>query len=403
METDLHSPLGTGRKAKPGGPSPFGPGRVALVLGVIGIIGLSFWASIAPSNIETTTPEASVGQQAERPAPADAGTTLTADKPLVALDGQSDDRTRPLDGATVEKTLMDDGSIVTKFTPKKREQDGPVIIDADANNGQDRRVAGLPNDDLLEDSPHGRLPVIGPDGTRPIDQYGRPWSGARGTRIAIVVGGLGLSQTGTQRAIRQLPEEITLAFAVSGNSLQRWMQEARRNGHEVLLQLPMEPFDYPANDPGPLTMLTRSDAGKNIVRLHQSLAKITNYTGVMNYLGGRFMADADAMEPVMRDLAGRGLLFLDDGSSSQSLSATLAKAFSMPHAYADVQLDGQLDRASIISKLDDLERIALRKGTAIGYGSGFDETIAAIDEWSAEASRRGIEIVGVSALADIPK
>jgi hypothetical protein len=181
------------------------------------------------------------------------------------------------------------------------------------------------------------------------------------------------------------------------------MQEARRNGHEVLLQLPMEPFDYPANDPGPLTMLTRSDADKNIVRLHRSLAKITNYTGVMNYLGGRFMADADAMEPVMRDLAGRGLLFLDDGSSSQSLSATLAKAFSMPHAFADVQLDVQLDRASIISKLDDLERIALRKGTAIGYGSGFDETIAAIDEWSAEASRRGIEIVGVSALADIPK
>ncbi len=63
-----------------------------------------------------------------------------------------------------------------------------------------------------------------------MDQYARPWSGARGTRIAIVVGGLGLSQTGTQRAIEALPEEITLGFAASGNSLQRWMQEARRGG-----------------------------------------------------------------------------------------------------------------------------------------------------------------------------
>lgn len=84
-----------------------------------------------------------------------------------------------------------------------------------------------------------------------MDQYARPWSGARGTRIALIVGGLGLSQTGTQKAIRDLPGEVTLGFATAGNSLQRWMQEARRSGHELLLQLPMEPFDYPANDPGP--------------------------------------------------------------------------------------------------------------------------------------------------------
>ena len=37
--------------------------------------------------------------------------------------------------------------------------------------------------------------------------------------VAIVLGGLGLSQTGTQRAIRELPGEVTLAFAASGNSL----------------------------------------------------------------------------------------------------------------------------------------------------------------------------------------
>ena len=71
-------------------------------------------------------------------------------------------------------------------------------------------------------------------------------------------------------------------------------------------------------------------------------------------------------------------MFLDDGSSAQSLSGTYAKAFSMPHAFADVELDGQLNRAAILAKLDELERIAMRKGTAIGVGSGFDETIDAV-------------------------
>ncbi|PII38329.1 polysaccharide deacetylase [Sinorhizobium meliloti CCBAU 01290] len=219
-------------------------------------------------------------------------------------------------------------------------------------------------------------------------QYARPWSGARGTRIAIVVGGLGLNQTGTQRAIRDLPPEVTLAFAAAGNSLQRWMQEARRDGHEILLQVPMEPFDYATNDPGPHALRVSSDAGKNLAELHRSMGQITNYTGVMNYLGGRFLSNADALEPVMRDLGKRGLLFLDDGTSAQSLSGTLAGAFDVPHGFADLVLDGELSRNAVLRRLDELERIARRNGTAIGVASAFDESVAAIAEWIEEAGGR---------------
>ena len=264
-------------------------------------------------------------------------------------------------------------------------------------------MAAMPNDDLLEESPAGRLPIIGPDGLRPLDQYARPWSGARGTRIALVVGGLGLSQTGTQKAIRDLPGEVTLGFATAGNSLQRWMQEARRSGHEILLQLPMEPFDYPANDPGPNALRVGLGEKKNLAELHRNLAEITNYTGVMNYLGGRFLSDADALEPVMRDLGKRGLLFLDDGTSAQSLSGKLAGAFDVPHGFADLTLDSELSRNAILKKLDELERIARRNGTAIGVASAFDESVGAIASWIGEAQGRGIEIVGVSALVKDPQ
>jgi polysaccharide deacetylase 2 family uncharacterized protein YibQ len=268
--------------------------------------------------------------------------------------------------------------------------------------GQDPRMAATPNDSLLEDSPYGRLPIVGPDGRRPMDQYARPWSGAHGTRIAIIVSGLGLSQTGTQRAIKQLPEEITLAFAASGNSLQRWMQEARRGGHEVLLQVPLEPFDYPANDPGADTLLTSKSAAKNIESLHKAMGKITNYAGLMNYQGARFLSNPDAMEPVMRDIGKRGLLFLDDGSSAQSKTAAVAKGTELPYAFADLQLDGQLDVNAITRKLDELERVAKRNGQAIGVASAFDESIEAISRWTEEAAMRGIEIVGVAALATDP-
>ncbi|MGK6315135.1 divergent polysaccharide deacetylase family protein [Neorhizobium sp. DT-125] len=393
MGTDLHAPLGQNRPAVRRRTRKISPAIVVVAFAAAGILGLSIYAmqgddalKQAASNISTTSKPEQVQSSAR------------SGQDVAAQQSSGMSRVNPNSGANVERTLTDDGTVVTKYTPGSRDGGGPVLIDA-RRIGQDPRMAAQPNEALLEDSSHGRLPIVGPDGFRPMDQYARPWSGARGTRIAIVVGGLGLSQTGTQRAIRQLPPAVTLAFAASGNSLQRWMQEARRNGHEILIQVPFEPFDYPANDPGPDTLLTRTSPEKNLGRLHEAMARITNYTGIMNYLGGRYLSDAGALEPVLRDIAKRGLLFLDDGTSAQSKTGTIAKTIELPHAFGDLVLDGQLQKDAILKKLDELERIAGRKGTAVGIASAFDESIDAIRQWSEEASGRGIEIVGIAALA----
>ncbi|MBW8300954.1 MAG: divergent polysaccharide deacetylase family protein [Hydrogenophaga sp.] len=392
MSADLHAPLGQGRR--PGRSPRRRPSLAAMLssLALVSVIGLSTYSAIAPLPLRQFSeaapkPDGTDGQAAQAP-----GSTAPAGS------GQNLATSRPLGGATVQRTVTDDGSVVTKFTPKPRDGNGPVLIDSQTI-GQDSRVAALPNDDLLEDTPEGRLPVIGPDGLRPFEQYARPWSGSRATRVAIVVGGIGLSQTGSQRAIRDLPEEITLAFAATGNSLSRWMQEARRKGHEIVLQVPFEPFDYPANNPGRGTLLTTDQPGEALKKLHEAMGRITNYTGVMNYMGAKYMSDATAFEPVMRDIGARGLLFLDDGSTARSLTDSFAKAIGMPYAQGNLLLDGQPEKAAVLAKLDELERIARRNGQAIGIASAFDETIAAIRQWSDEAAGRGIEIVGVSALA----
>ncbi len=397
METDLNKPLG-----RPGHKRAVKP-EIRILTGFLafcllgGIFGLSIYATLAPTSLQTAAPAAK---------PATAGQTEhLADKVLPDAARETPSALTPdggKSGANVRQTITDDGNVVTTYSPKTREDHGPVMLQTDAGRREDPRFAGVPNDALLEDSDQGRLPIVSADGLRPLDYYARPWSGARGTRVAIVVGGLGLSQTGTQNAIKDLPEEITLAFAASGNSLQRWMQEARRNGHEILLQVPMEPFDYPDNDPGPGTLLTGKNAKTNLANLHQAMGQITNYTGILNFLGGKFLSDPDALEPVMRDIGKRGLLFLDDGSSAQSLSGTLARTIDMPHAFADVQLDTTVNQDAILRKLDEMERIANAKGSAIGVASAFDESVAAIAQWSAEAAKRGVEIVGVSALSNEP-
>lgn len=306
-------------------------------------------------------------------------------------------------GANIQRTLTSSGEIVTTISPRERGDDGPLILSGSSPVGQDARVAHLPIPELLEKTDHGRLPIISADGRRAMDAYARPWSGARGTRMAIVVGGLGLSQTGTQHAIETLPEEITLAFAASGNSLQRWLQEARRAGHEVLLQVPFEPFDYPRNDPGPHTLVVDDGGQQNLADLHWAMARITNYTGIMNFMGGRFLSDAAATENLMRDLARRGVLFLDDGTSAQTVTGAVASAIGVPYAEGDMVIDNDLNRVEIMKRLDEIERVARRNGKAIAIASAFDVSVDAVAAWANEARARGIEIVSVSALVDDPR
>ncbi|UHS57729.1 divergent polysaccharide deacetylase family protein [Agrobacterium vaccinii] len=391
MPSDLRKPLmGRQRKKSAGSFWRFSALSALVVVAIGGIGALSVYSALSPGNLQKASTAPDVALDGGEPDTSAQGQPHKGSSdPLAPQSGRS--------GANVQRQTMPDGNVVSTFSPRQREGDGPVLMTGQTY-GQDPRLAAQPNEDLLEDTAFGRLPKVSADGLRPMEQYARPWSGARGTRIAIIVGGLGLSQTGTQKAIRDLPPEVTLGFAASGNSLQRWMQEGRREGHEILLQVPFEPFGYPGTNPGPDTLLVAGPAKLNLERLHRAMGKITNYTGIMNYLGGRFMADEKALEPVIKDIGQRGLLFIDDGSSAQSKSGPVTKALSTAAGFADLQLDDQVNENAILRKLDDLERIARRNGTAIGVASAFDESIGAISKWSVEAAARGIEIVGVSAL-----
>lgn len=287
------------------------------------------------------------------------------------------------------------------------EGDGPpeaaIVIRDPSTIGQNLRIAHIPDKALIEASETGPLPIRAADGRRPFDVYARPWSGARGARVALVIGGLAVSQTGTQAAIAKLPAEVTLAFAPQGNSIGRWMQVARQGGHEVIMQVPLEPFDYPNVNPGRNTLTVAATPDENLKNLRWALSRTTNYTGVMNYMGARFSADATAMGPLMAELGKRGLAYVDDGSSARSLAPELALKDGVPFVGGDTAIDAVQDRGAILKKLDGLEATARAKGFAVGVGSAFDLTVDTVSSWVTEAKKRGIEIVPISAVAVDPE
>lgn len=243
----------------------------------------------------------------------------------------------------------------------------------------------------------GLLPRISKRGTRPFDVYARPVSRALlasdRPKIAIVLTGMGLNRELTLRAIAELPGEVTLAFAPYGGRLQRLINRARAAGHEVLLQVPMEPFGYPAVNPGKHTLLTRNGGDRTLADVRWHLSRFAGYAGVTNYLGGRFTSDAEALAPVFNELKRRGLVFLDDGASQRSIVLELSQVVGMPAARADALIDDSGGAASVRRSLDGVEEKARRKGFAVAVGVGLGGTIEALRQWIDGLDERGVKLV----------
>lgn len=262
-------------------------------------------------------------------------------------------------------------------------------------------AAPLPG--LIANGPHGPLPVIGSSGQRASTAYARPSGLTAGNvrlpRVALVVGGLGISERATRNAIEKLPPEVTLSFAPYGRNLQSWIDQARAAGHEVLLELPMEPYDYPANDPGPYTLLTSLSAGDNLDRLSWLMSRFTGYVGVTSYQGAKFTADRTAMEPILEALESRGVMYVDPGTSRRSTATELAQELGLPWAKGNRSVDPTRNARAIDEALIALQQQAGQNGVVVGLGTAFPVTIERIQKWTENLEQDDIVLIPVSAAA----
>lgn len=244
---------------------------------------------------------------------------------------------------------------------------------------------------LTAPGPGGLLPVIGPDGRTPAQAYARPFRDTGAPKVALLIGGLGLNAKATREAIEDLPPEVTLSFVPYTDGLQGWIDLARSNGHEVLLEAPMEPLDYPQNDPGPYTLMAQDPPQETVKHLEQLLSRATGYFGVTNYLGGRFLASDQALGVFTSALRRRGLAFVDDGSAA-------GRGAGLPRASADRIVDQNLDAASIDQELANLESSAQQRGRALGSGFAYPVTLQEVQRWAAGLASRGLVLAPASAV-----
>ncbi len=398
MADDLNEPLGQDLKIQHSAKVPLVvPQAIAGLLGLFVVVFLG-WAAIVsdpfggePTAVVSALPSPS-SPPATAPAPA-------ADVPAGKEVGPGRyDGPEPQAGAARRPPPGTQTITIIDGSSGKRQE---VVVPGSAEpkaGGIDQR--------LLEASRHGQIPRVAPDGARPAEVYAQKSGAAQrpdAPRIALIVGGLGISASTTAEALSKLPGPVTLAFAPYGNDLESNVSRARARGHEVLMQIPMEPFDYPDNDPGPQTLLSSLSGEQNIDRLQWLMSRFQGYVGVMNFMGARFSASEQSIAPVLREIAKRGLIYVDDGASPRSLASQIAGANRTAFAKADIVVDAVPTTAEIDKALVRLETIARERGSAVAYASALPVTVERVARWSKTLAGRGVALVPVTAVALKPK
>jgi polysaccharide deacetylase 2 family uncharacterized protein YibQ len=277
----------------------------------------------------------------------------------------------------------------------------PSSIAAAAAPAPPRPLAKAPIAKLTKPGPNGPLPIIAADGTTPLRAYRRPFApDPNKPRIAVVVGGLGFNARVTQSAIDELPPEITLSFVPYADNLQTWIDRARARGHEVMIELPMEPFDPDANDTGPQTLMTFGTPKENVAKLENLLSRGAGYFAVSNYQGAKFAQSGAASAPIVKALKDRGLAFVSNGIGSRAAIGLEAGKAGLPFAASDRVLDTQREAEAIDDQLLNLEALAHQSGSALGTGFAFPVTVEQIKTWSTGLDARGLQLAPASAILD---
>lgn len=270
-----------------------------------------------------------------------------------------------------------------------------------------------PDPRLIEQSRFGVIPKISSEGLKPREMYSRPmvWSQIASQaptqtdvkplqptnpRIGIIITGAGLGYLATVEALIALPANITFAFSPYANNVGSQATDARRDGHEIMLEIPMDSLNPRLQDPGRMALLTELETGQNLERLSWVMSRFSGYFAAIPVMGERFLSQPEKLSPIVKDLSDRGLAIVS--ATESPIMKKLSLDFQIPFVQTTLQIDAELDVISVSNKLANLEQVAKKNGYAIGTMRPINLTIRQLETWIKTLADKGIDLVPVSSI-----
>lgn len=213
-------------------------------------------------------------------------------------------------------------------------------------------------------------------------------------RLVIIIDDLG-HQLSNGRQAADLPGAITLSILPYTGHGDRIAKRGFKAGKEIMLHAPMSNL---ANQPigaGGLTPELSEEEFR--ATLTASLQQIPHVQGVNNHMGSELTQYRLQMGWLMDELKARALYFVDSRTSSDTVAASVAQEYALPHLSRQVFLDNEATREAIEERFNAAVSRAKKDGLAVAIGHPYKATLDFLAEALPALSEQNIELVTVSA------
>ena len=173
-------------------------------------------------------------------------------------------------------------------------------------------------------------------------------------------------------------------------------ERARLCGKEVLLHLPMEPKNYPEENPGPQAIYVDLKEGEIRRRVREALKAVPGAKGVDNHMGSRATEDPVVMQTLLDELKKQGLFFVDAQTTPNSVAYEIATRLGAPCVKSTGFFDDKNDAAAIQKTLLSLAMTAQTRHRVLAIGHCRKATLEALKAVLPKIREMGVELVPAS-------
>jgi polysaccharide deacetylase 2 family uncharacterized protein YibQ len=144
-------------------------------------------------------------------------------------------------------------------------------------------------------------------------------------RMALVITDLGRASEADRRAWAAFPVAVTLVYP---DTVRAMIHDEGNAGatHDVMVELPMEPTNFPVVKPGPRALFIDDSREETETVLRDRLDVNHDAVGFATKFGDRAIENPGLMNQVLTFIAARELLFLDLTGSPRTLTAQVSLA-----------------------------------------------------------------------------
>ena len=223
-------------------------------------------------------------------------------------------------------------------------------------------------------------------------------------RVAVVLYGLG-EDVALASEVLARSQPFAVAVPATGSGREAMRKAARAGGHELVLQVPMEPEKYPAVSPGPGTLLVTMSAGRIQKELHGALDEAGDVVAVANLMGSLATQDEAFMTAFFRELRRANVTFLHVQPVPRAVCRPLASRLGTAYDEPDATLDAE-SRMAKPAALSRAWKEALARAERRGHAIVLVRVTKLSAKWLDDAlSARGLggtELVPLSAIIHRP-